>query len=102
MVNPIALYVPPALPVLQTSSTALVSYRPPANSGPVAIQDAADIQVVPITGTGHLPPAGAAWPTSVEGPENSVTRTRAASAYAAASQMGTNPPSRGRRLDTSV
>jgi hypothetical protein len=105
MVNPVVLYVPPALPVLPTgsTSTAVVPYQPPSNTDPFAIGDAVNVQI--ISGTPARPgAAGGRWPASGgSGPGwwNDATPSAAAGAYASAVRMSAGAPN-GQLMDLSV
>ena len=104
MVNPIVLYVPPALPALPTGSTAVAPYRPSSNTDPFAVSDAIDIQVLSASGD---PRSGggrrwAAISSDAPGWWNDATPGQAANAYAPAARMSAGTPPNGQHPDVSV
>lgn len=104
MVNPIVLYVPPALPVLQTSSTAAAPYQPADDATSFTVSDAVDIQIISGSASSRPGAAGNRWPgSSTNGPGwwNDATPGQAASAYAAATRMSDDTPN-GQLMDVSV
>jgi hypothetical protein len=104
MVNPVVLYVPPARPVQQSSTTAVVPYQPQTDTNPLAIANAFDIQI--ISGNGDPPQSrtGSRWSAIGNGPgwSNAATPGEAADAYATAAQMSAGGPPTGQLMDMSV
>ena len=103
MVNPIVLYVQPALPVLQTGSTAIAPYQPSSNADPFAVSHAVDVQILPPGGDPRLMGRNGRWSANSGGPGgwNEATPGQAASAYASTGQRSAGAPN-GQLMDMSV
>jgi len=104
MVNPVVLYVPPALPVPQTSSTALVPYQPQGNTDPLAFSDSVAFQIVVGNGTEPPSPTSSKWWANAGGLgwTNEATPGDAAGAYSATARMSAGAPPLGQFTDMSV